>query len=247
MRFAAIADIHGNSSALRAVLDDIARRGITQIVNLGDVLSGPLDPAGTADLLMRLDLPTVMGNHDEWLIDRPLAEMGMWEKWSYPALSDDHLDWIKSFPQDIEWNGVYLCHATPGNNARNWLDCRGSGQLVACPLSRVARYLDGVAAPLALCGHTHIPRVVRVGEQIVANPGSVGCPAYLDDREDPPFIGETGAPDARYGIFEEVDGAWRVDLCTVPYDPEPMIALALEKGAESWARALRTGWFTPQA
>lgn len=247
MRFAAIADIHGNSAALTAVLDDIARRGITDIVNLGDVLSGPLDPVGTAEILMPLDLPTVMGNHDIWLIDRPVEKMGDWEQWTYPLLSETHLKWIKSFPHTLEWNEIFLCHATPGHNAENWLDRRGGEQLVASPRSRVTAHLDGITAALTLCAHTHVPRVVRVGNQIVANPGSVGCPAYLDDRNDPPFIGETGAPDARYGIFERVDGHWHTDLCTVPYDPEPMIALARARGGASWAEGLRTGWFTPQA
>ena len=51
---AVIADIHGNRWALEAVLQDIERRGIQQIVNLGDNLTGPLDPAGTADLLIIL-------------------------------------------------------------------------------------------------------------------------------------------------------------------------------------------------
>ena len=64
MNFAAIADIHGNLLALEAVLADIARRGISTIVNLGDLLSGPLWPAETADRLQSLNLPTVSGNHE---------------------------------------------------------------------------------------------------------------------------------------------------------------------------------------
>jgi hypothetical protein len=44
MNLAAIADIHGNCAALEAVLADIARLGITDIVNLGDHLRGPLKP-----------------------------------------------------------------------------------------------------------------------------------------------------------------------------------------------------------
>jgi len=43
MRFAAIADIHGNYLALEAVLADICTQGIDAIVNLGDMVSGPLD------------------------------------------------------------------------------------------------------------------------------------------------------------------------------------------------------------
>ena len=37
MRFAAIADVHGNYLALEAVLADIAAHGIGDIVNLGDM------------------------------------------------------------------------------------------------------------------------------------------------------------------------------------------------------------------
>jgi len=173
--------------------------------------------------------------------------MGDWEQWTHPLLSPDHLEWVKSWPQTLDWNGVYLCHATPSNNAENWLDRRGGRQLVTSPRDRVERHMAGIGASLTLCAHTHIPRMVRVGTQVVCNPGSVGCPAYLDDRCDPPFIGETGAPDARYGIFELVNGQWHTELCTVPYDPMPMVEIALSRGGGGWAEALRSGWFTPPA
>ena len=39
-RFAAVSDIHGNLPALEAVIDDIARAGVDQVVALGDHLSG---------------------------------------------------------------------------------------------------------------------------------------------------------------------------------------------------------------
>ena len=59
MRFAAIADVHGNCAALEAVLADIAGAGLTEIVNLGDHLSGPLEPRRTADLLMGRGFPSI--------------------------------------------------------------------------------------------------------------------------------------------------------------------------------------------
>jgi predicted phosphodiesterase len=46
MRFAAIADVHGNHLALEAVLADIRPRASSEIVNLGDCLSGPLEAGG---------------------------------------------------------------------------------------------------------------------------------------------------------------------------------------------------------
>ena len=62
MRFAAIADVHGNIAALEAVLADIAALGITDVVNLGDHVSGPLEAARTADLLMARDFPSIRGD-----------------------------------------------------------------------------------------------------------------------------------------------------------------------------------------
>lgn len=52
MILAVIADLHGNSWALRAVPDDIERRKAGHGVNLSDCAYGALDPAGTLGLLM---------------------------------------------------------------------------------------------------------------------------------------------------------------------------------------------------
>ena len=59
MRIAAISDIHGNLDALDAVLADIALRGVDVTVNLGDIVSGHLQPRATAARLMGLGLPTI--------------------------------------------------------------------------------------------------------------------------------------------------------------------------------------------
>ena len=66
---AVISDVHGNRWALAAVLEDIDRRGIRDIVNLGDSLYGPLAPAETAEILLGLDLPTVRGNEDRLIVE----------------------------------------------------------------------------------------------------------------------------------------------------------------------------------
>lgn len=244
MRIAAISDIHGNIAALNAVLADIERRGLTKIVNLGDTLSGPFDAAATADLLMSLDVPTVRGNHDRQLFDRPKAEMGNWEAWVIDDLTADHIAWLKSFPLTLEVHGLFLCHATPEKDDENWLDFRGpADRLIARDLADVEARLGGVNAPMILCGHTHTPRSVQLpGGQRIVNAGSVGCPAYLDTRIAPPFAHQTGAPDARYAIVENRDGVWHVDLIAVPYDSSEMIALAKAKGAKNWINATTTGW-----
>ena len=64
VKVAVISDVHGNRLALEAVLDDIVRQGVDATFNLGDLVSGPLEPNWVADILMDLDIPTVRGNHE---------------------------------------------------------------------------------------------------------------------------------------------------------------------------------------
>ncbi|MEM6388105.1 MAG: metallophosphoesterase family protein [Pseudomonadota bacterium] len=245
MKIAVLSDIHGNSAALRAVLQDIDTQGVDLVVNLGDCFSGPLDAEGTAELLHARPMPTVRGNHDRLLIDRPKEEMGPWEAWVIDALPEAALDWCRSLPLTLEIDDILFCHATPHADDENWLDHRGpQDRLIARDLADVVQHAEGITHSLTFCGHTHCPRSVRLpdGRRIV-NPGSVGCPAYFDTRMSPPFVMQTGAPDARYVLVEKFDSDWSVNLRTVPYDASAMVRLALAKGADNWARALLEGWF----
>ena len=117
MRFAAIADFHGNYLALEAVLADIRARDITDIVNLGDMLSGPLDARRTIEILMKLDAVHVLGNHDRYLLDHPPEKMGSWDRPAHAALNAVQLDWLRAQPMTrVFRHQVFLCHATPGND-----------------------------------------------------------------------------------------------------------------------------------
>ena len=244
MRIALLSDIHGNIAALDAVLADIAARDISQILNLGDCFSGPLDARATADRLAPLNLPTVMGNHDRELIDRPREKMGNWEQWVIDDLAETTLDWVRALPFSQTIGDLYLCHASPASDTDNWLDTRAANHRMAPrDLPEIEARAKGIEAPVLLCGHTHTPRALRLPDgRMIVNPGSVGCPAFLDTRQTPPFVQETGSPDARYAILSKSGETWRAELISVPYDATDMIALARENGADSWAQALRTGW-----
>ncbi|MGP9557668.1 metallophosphoesterase family protein, partial [Psychrobacter sp. AOP7-A1-24] len=66
---AAISDIHSNVYALESVFADIRHRDVDQvdqIVNLGDILYGPIAPNATYELLMahQDDIITIRGNQD---------------------------------------------------------------------------------------------------------------------------------------------------------------------------------------
>ncbi len=246
MRFAAIADIHGNCLALDAVLADIAAQGIAagDVVNLGDSLSGPLEAGRTADRLVGLGLTTVCGNHDRYLIEHATGDMHSWEADAYAQLSPDHLDWLKSLPFSQVWRDeVYLCHATPTSDGVYWLEgVSEQGHVHLRPKAEIEAVAENVRQPMILCGHSHIPRAVRLADgRLIVNPGSVGGPGYDDDA---PYFHkvETGTPLASYAILEKTPAGWSVTFRLVPYDNMAMSRLAAERGRADWSAALAGGW-----
>jgi diadenosine tetraphosphatase ApaH/serine/threonine PP2A family protein phosphatase len=243
MRFAAIADVHGNHLALQAVLADIRAAGIADIVNLGDMASGPLDAGRTMDMLMALDATHVRGNHDRWLIDRPVEKMGSWERPAYAQLDARHLDWLRTIPPTCVFRDqVFLCHATPADDNVYWLETvTADGAVTLSAPEVIAKAAEGISQSLILCGHTHIARAVRLGDgRLVVNPGSVGGPGFSYHVPFPHVI-EAGTPDARYAILELISGRWSVTFRHVPYDHHAMAALARQNGDAEFARALATG------
>jgi putative phosphoesterase len=244
MRFAAIADVHGNHLALEAVVADIRAQGIDEIVNLGDMASGPLDARRTMDALMALDAVHVLGNHDRYLIDRPPEKMGSWDRPAHAQLDARHLDWLRAMPATrVFRDQVFLCHATPASDEVYWLETvLPDGAVRLASLEAIEAAAKGMTQPLILCGHSHIARAVRLGDgRLIVNPGSVGSPGYRDIHPFPHVI-EAGTPDARYAIVESKGDRWHVTFRHVPYDHEAMAALALKNGQPELASALATGW-----
>jgi len=68
---AIISDIHSNKEALEAVLDDIARQKVEEIICLGDVLGYGPEPGEALDLVMEHASVTLMGNHDYGVLYEP--------------------------------------------------------------------------------------------------------------------------------------------------------------------------------
>jgi predicted phosphodiesterase len=68
---AVISDIHSNTEALTAVLDDIAKREVQQIICLGDVIGYGPEPRSCLDLVMEKASVTLMGNHDFAVLYEP--------------------------------------------------------------------------------------------------------------------------------------------------------------------------------
>lgn len=245
MRLAVLADIHGNVAALEAVLADLAALAPDAVVNLGDCLSGPLHAAATADRLMRLDWPTIRGNHDRQLVDRPPAAMGASDAHAHAELAPRHLDWLRGLPPSRVVAEAFCCHAVPDDDlAYGTESIAGPTVRLASAAELEARY-GAVVAPVILCGHTHVPRLLRLASgTLVVNPGSVGLQAFTDDVPHVCAV-EVGSPHVRYAILERRAGVWSVSFRTVAYDWTAAAATAADRGRADWAHALATGRVGP--
>ncbi len=205
-RFAVISDIHGNSDALAAVLADIDALQIQTIINLGDHLSGPLAARETADMLMAREMICIRGNHDRWLVEKPLADMGPSDRVARQQLDDRHIEWLLAMPasQSLADGRTFICHGTPSSDTTYWMEkVTANGEVVLRTRDEIEAEAEDIAASLIFCGHTHTPRIVRLGDgRMLVNPGSVGCPGYDDDHPVPHVV-QTGNPNASYAVIEQ--------------------------------------------
>ncbi|MBR8457403.1 metallophosphoesterase family protein [Burkholderia dolosa] len=242
MKIAALSDIHGNLAALDAVLDDIRRRGADVIVNLGDIVSGALHPAETADRLIALDLPTIRGNHERQLLAGDRESMRLSDRHAHDALRDDQRAWLAALPERRALgDDVLMVHGTPSSDLAYFLETVTPGGCRAATRDEIAQRAADESASLILCGHTHVPRMAALDDgRLIVNPGGVGLQAYTDDRPHPHRI-ETGSPHARYAMVSRTAAGWRVQFHAVEYDWHAAAATAASLGRDDWAVALRTG------
>lgn len=244
-RIAVVADIHGNLPALRAVVADIARRVVDAVVNLGDTVSGPLWPRETAAFVMEQPWCHIAGNCDRQVARDAPERQGPSDRFAFDRLTADQRAWLASLPATaVSHDEVLAFHGTPSSDSRALLETVERGAVRLARPAEIADRLGGASAKVMLCAHTHVPRIVRFGNALIVNPGSVGLPAYHDDSPEPHAM-ETGTPDARYAILEQHDDGWRAMLVAVPYDHREAAAQALRNGRQDWERGLSTGYMTP--
>lgn len=248
MRWAVLSDIHGNLPALEAVIDEIRTEGITEVVQLGDALSGPLWPAETAERLMALGWPGIAGNHERQVLTIAPERQGAGDAFASAQLAEAHRDWLRRLPA-TRWLSpeVFCCHGTPDSDLVYFMETvvagwgvEGSAGIRPATADELRQRLGTHRSPVVLCGHTHLPRVMWTGASLVVNPGSVGLPAFDDDHVHPHWV-ENGSPHARWAVIERTSRGWRADLRVTPYEHESAARRAETNGRPDWADALRTG------
>ena len=236
-RIAVLSDVHGNITAFDAVLADIDARGISTVLNLGDVAGkGPRGSAAEALSRLRCAV-TVRGNWDDFL-PRPDRERDAPMAWWHAELSEEDKAWLLALPlaHDLVLSGrtVRLFHAS-ATSVHTRVHADHSREEFAGMFATTELTGDGPTPTVVGYGDIHDAYVKTYRGRTLFNVGSVGNP--LDETT------------ASYVILEGVPGgtaadAFGLQIVRVPYDVEAEIAVATALGMPAlaeYASELRTG------
>jgi predicted phosphodiesterase len=241
--FAVVSDIHGNILALRAVDEDLARRGVSRVINLGDHASGPLWPRETTRALMARGWIHARGNHDRLIAEAEAGSLGPSDAYARRRLDEAERAWLGGLPPVVRTDGsVVGFHGAPGDDEGYLVEIAEGGRVRLAPPDAVLSRLGALRSPLILCGHTHLQRCVALPDgALVVNPGSVGLPGYAETGENPHVV-ESGSPHARYAILSDERGRWDIEFILVEYDWDRAADKARAEARPEWESALRTGF-----
>lgn len=251
MRIALFSDVHGNLTALEAVLADIDRQAPDLVAFAGDLcLFGPR-PAECLRLVRGARLPSVIGNTDGWTagLGHPPEKHRAALQWTAARLSSDELDWLGRLP--FAWRvspdglatgqDLLVVHANPrdvnaiifpslAEQMSRWGKVRQSDEDLAALMG------DAGAAVIAY-GHLHIPGTRQLGSTTLVNVSSVSMPGDDDGR-------------AKFALLEWRGGRWEVAHCRVEYDVSAEAAAFRANQPPGWEQAIAgieaEGYYYPQ-
>jgi predicted phosphodiesterase len=205
MRTAIISDIHANLEALTAVLADIDRQGIQEILCLGDIVGYGPDPVACTDLVRSRCQLSICGNHDEavfkgaWGFNQAAREAIDWTRKQlkprfYRPGSRARWRFLSSLPLHHQWQGYYLVHGSPRDPTAEYV----MPYHVTWPPPGMFEAIFSAFATVCFVGHTHIPGV------FYESGGSGG------EGEIPGLPGRAG-PAPRFVPQSEIQGPFRYE------------------------------------
>lgn len=233
-RIALISDVHGNLTALEAVLADIERRGITRIVNLGDTAGkGPRGERAVQRCRAVCEV-NVRGNWDDFLPTIPddgPPEMLWWRD----ELSSSSRAWLAALPlsADLVLSGrrIRLFHAS-AQSPHVRVHFHHTPEQFSAMFEATEMTGDGPLPDVVGYADIHDAYIESNDGRTLFNVGSVGNP--LDTPVPSYVILEGGAA---------VEDPFGIQFVRVPYDVEAEIAVAESLDmptADVWSVELRT-------
>jgi diadenosine tetraphosphatase ApaH/serine/threonine PP2A family protein phosphatase len=220
VRYALLADVHGNLEALEAVLADLCDWPDVRVICAGDVVGYGPDPEACLELLRSWNAAVVLGNHEAMVLGRldfsRCVHQGIRAAlWTRTILSRAARGHLEQLPMVHRERDLVVCHATL-DDLESYTSSPAAAERVVTRLGE--RYPD---ARMVVCGHTHQPMVWMEGRgpvdverasslnlhgvrRLLVNPGAVG-----QSRD-----GSVSARYARYDAGAELLSFHRVDYAS---------------------------------
>jgi len=196
---AILSDIHANQTALEAVLADINRQGVEEIVCLGDVIGYGARPRACIDRAREFEW-TLKGNHELGMFDAEEARR-------FSARAADAIDWTRrclEAPGDLENNArvAFLEKLAEKEVEGDVVYCHGSPRLPVTEYvfpALAQRHPDRLKLiftffeHLAFVGHTHVPGVLTE-ELEFSTPAGLGNEYEIGPGKALINVGSVGQP-----------------------------------------------------
>ena len=226
MVYGLVGDIHGNREALGAALEALERRGVGQILCLGDVVGYNADPDECVEMLRGRGALSIAGNHDLIGLGRlDLARCSNKARYSLKrtrrTLSPASAAYLSKLPDyRVLGEKIVLVHG----GVRDVEQYMTTSALIQQNAAFLAE--DFPEARLCFFGHSHEQKVYEVqdGEMRGQVRDLPLAPSLALDPQKLYFI-NPGSVDAsrkrdhKLAEFAVLDTeAWRVELWRIPYD-----------------------------
>ncbi|MBL4808686.1 MAG: metallophosphoesterase family protein [Phycisphaerales bacterium] len=233
VRTAVLSDIHGNAVALKAVLADIEKREIDQIVCLGDIIGYGPDPLECVDLVQEKCDWALMGNHDFAVVyeptnfNAPAESAAYWTREQFEAESDEEIrrrrfEFLGSLRvravEDLMGDGTTILsvHASPRRPINEYIFPEDASDAP----DKLEAIFDRVDS-IALVGHTHQPGVFS-NEPDFYPPSEIGTEPvfkFIADEKAIVNVGSVGQPrDLDPRACYAVISPGQVEFVRVEYD-----------------------------
>lgn len=231
MKLALFSDIHGNLSALEAVLEAIAgHEGVDATVCAGDLVYLGASPAEVLERLRAAGVTSLRGNCEEYVTgQRPVTAgtahlQAIFQEhvaWNRERLADGDIEYLRRLPLTASFEPepgrrLLVCHATPG-------DADPPFAIMQEPRNdELARIYAGTGAEVIAFGHWHGPFLANIRD------GAGSAVTLLNiSSVSIPYDGQARAA---YTIAEWAGGFWSFRQHRVAYDLTPELERIRSRG-----------------
>jgi diadenosine tetraphosphatase ApaH/serine/threonine PP2A family protein phosphatase len=202
---AIVSDIHSNIEALQAVLADSERRGVSEIICLGDVIGYGPSPLPCLEVAATRFSVTLCGNHEWAVLNEPLGfhrvarEAAAWHRselaprWWSSKQKKDLWDFLHSLPLTHRRGKFLFVHASPSNPTEEYLLRTDLDEMLHELGPKLRRAFDKTDW-VTFVGHTHYPGIITEDARFLV-PKEIGHRYELEeDRKYIINVGSVGQP-----------------------------------------------------